>query len=169
MVAALAHSRVQRWSCHLCTCERNCKWLATRLAATIGRYFPGFDTCRSSIRPWRASVQEISASGECHTRDRRAPQGAPSRRPSSVWCATPNGKQMSTADLQPLRSFRSAVGSWCKPCIPPADCHDLSRALPQCGHRSPTRCSPIFPQFSDLPVLRLWRAKCVIRLRCIDG
>ncbi len=23
-----------------------------------GRYLPGFNTCRSSLRPWRASVQE---------------------------------------------------------------------------------------------------------------
>jgi len=32
--------------------------LATRVSTRNGRYSPGFDTCRNSLRPWRASAQE---------------------------------------------------------------------------------------------------------------
>src|SRR5208282_3556853 len=42
----------------LCTYPQNCKMLATRSSTPNGSYSPGFDTCRSSLRPWRASVQE---------------------------------------------------------------------------------------------------------------
>jgi hypothetical protein len=45
------HLRVQRWSCHLCTCKQNCKWLATRLPfGTSAITSPGFNRCFSSGR-----------------------------------------------------------------------------------------------------------------------
>jgi len=53
------------------------------------RYLPLFGLALASF-----AAGEILQGGECRTGDRRAPQGAPGRRPSSVWCATPNDKQI---------------------------------------------------------------------------
>ena len=39
------HLRVQCWSCHLCTCQQNCKWIATHPAFwNLGNYFTRFQS-----------------------------------------------------------------------------------------------------------------------------
>src|SRR5208337_3103207 len=60
---------------------------------------------------------EILQGSECRRLDHRAPQGAPGTRPSSVWCATPNGKQISTKrrDVRFSPTCQSRRSYCCRP------------------------------------------------------
>lgn len=80
----------------LCTCPRIANG-APLVPQSERPTLPGCDTGRSSM-PAVASfgAGELPPGGECRRLDRRAPQVAPGMRPGSVWCATPNGKQIST-------------------------------------------------------------------------
>jgi hypothetical protein len=81
----------------LCTCPKDCRYLATRFLTRNGR---SFTKIRQGWQFGQAlaafGAGEILQSGECRRRDRRALPGVPGTQPGSVWCATPSGKQTST-------------------------------------------------------------------------